>query len=243
MKYTLLINQKAIAEMNQTLPINHRLNAKDAIILTWMMDFHAEPKALKFIKDDVVYFWASYSLIINENPLLEITDKTVIRKHIDKLITVGFLDKEVVKDQNSKTFFSIKQKTFDILKGFTDVEEKGVLKSTDRVCSKAQTGCVEKHNNNTINNNTINKESALAFDFLKLNDQIMYERLMMEFNKVPNFKKLVELFNCKFDEEQKPYIPKVIYSRFRRFALNFVANEQKNQPEENKPYVYLRKIS
>lgn len=105
MKYNILINQKAITELNAELPTELQLDLKDATILAWMMDFHAEPKTMKIIRDNVVFFWVAYSYLIAENPLLGINNKVVVRRHLDKLITIGLLEKHIEKEENSKTFF------------------------------------------------------------------------------------------------------------------------------------------
>ena len=243
MKYNILINQKAITELNAELPTELQLDLKDATILAWMMDFHAEPKTMKIIRDNVVFFWVAYSYLIAENPLLGINNKVVVRRHLDKLITIGLLEKHIEKEENSKTFFSINQKAFDLLKGSSYEDEKGVLKSTDTLYSKVQTPCTQKSTNNTIKDSSIVESNALAWEYLKKNNPVLHENLLMKYANLPYFENIVNRFNYKYEVEGLVYDIKKIYYRFLSYADSYVANEQKNQPEEEKPYVYLRKIS
>lgn len=238
MKYTILINQRAIVEINDKLSAAMQLDIKDATILAWLMDFHNEPRSKKLLLNEVVYFWVAYGLIIKENPLLGIDNKQVIKRRIDKLISVGLVDKHLETSEGNRTYFTINQKAFDIIRYVSTLSTQKLIP----INSIVDTLSTEKLNNKTIIDKTINK-SENALDFLKFENEIMYERLMMLYKKkTQNFEKLVKLFNAKFEVEELPYKTKVIYHRFIGFADNFIEIDRKQNPEQT-PHVYLRKIS
>jgi hypothetical protein len=97
MNWYLNINQKALVELNSGL--SKPLDLKDAVILEWMLKFHAEPKSQKKVIDDKLFFWASYQLILDENPLLQISNKQVVSRRLLGMVKVGLLEFYITWEQ------------------------------------------------------------------------------------------------------------------------------------------------
>lgn len=100
-KYNICINQKAV--------IDNKLNVNltDMAIFNFMYDFINSDSAMKIQIDGVNYHWIAYKYIIDSMPLLEIKNKDVIARHINKLIEAKLLDKIVSKEMGNKTFYKI----------------------------------------------------------------------------------------------------------------------------------------
>lgn len=174
MNYNININQKAIAELN--LNLKNKLDLKDATILEWMLKFHAEPKAKKLMIHDQVYFWGAYQLIIDENPLLEIKDKDVLARKINKLISVGLIHKHLSKEKGNKTYFCITQKCFDLIK--RDKSTLTVFQSEASDQKEVTLTVFQSDNNNIIDNDII----ITISEKLK-NNQMLVETMQMRYGK------------------------------------------------------------
>lgn len=108
MKEIILINTEIVEKLNTQLPIGQQLNIIDAAILTWLMDFQSDPDVQKIVINQEVYFLVTYDSIINDLPLLGITNKQVMKRRIDKLINVGLIGKYIDVSNGSLTYFTVK---------------------------------------------------------------------------------------------------------------------------------------
>lgn len=104
MKYSININQKAIVELNNEAGAN--LDLKDATIISFFKDYTHFPKVQKQIIENEVFYWVSYQWIIDENPLLEIENKNVLARRIEKICNAGILQKFIDKKQGNKIYLA-----------------------------------------------------------------------------------------------------------------------------------------
>lgn len=198
MNYNININQKAIVELNSEL--EDKLDLKDATILEWMLKFHAEPKSKKMLIGESVYFWGAYQLIIDENPLLEIDNKEVISRRVGRLVDAGLIQNFISKDEGNKTYFSITQKCFDLIK--RDEKTLSTQKSIP-IDSKVDTLSTQKsNNNNIIYNNIINNDfgkylnDILFIENICMSQKLTKEELQL---KIDEFVQKCEAFSDKFN--------------------------------------------
>jgi len=84
MKYTIEgLNQEYLCELG--------LDANDAIILRWIIDFWHTQKMKKFIIDNQEYLWINYQSIIDNLPILKINNKIALAKRMKKICDIGLL--------------------------------------------------------------------------------------------------------------------------------------------------------
>jgi hypothetical protein len=98
--------------------------------------------------------------------------------------------------------------------------------------------------NNTITNNTKERDSAL--DFLEINFPSQYEVFLMQNQKaIKDFEKFKLDFNDTVDQEEIKYTGPILFARLRKYARNWVQNQDRyNKQEEKEPIpIYRRKIS
>ncbi len=183
MNWNININQKAIVKLNKSLA--NKLDVKDAIILEWMLKFHAEPKSKKLMLGENVYFWASYRLILDENPLLEIENKQTCSRRISKLVEAGLLLAYISESDGNKTYFSITQACFDLLN--RDKKDLSTQKSIP-IDSKVNTLLTQKSNNNNIR---IISTTTCVKTILSKNI-ILHENLKMQYGNIDLEKKINE---------------------------------------------------
>lgn len=104
MKYSININQKALVELNNETGTN--LDLKDATIISFFKDYTHFPKVKKQIINGDVFYWVSYQWIIDENPLLEIENKDVLGRRIEKICNTGILQKFLDKKDGNKVYLA-----------------------------------------------------------------------------------------------------------------------------------------
>tara|TARA_R110002167_G_scaffold190638_1_gene392935 strand:+ start:9480 stop:10388 length:909 start_codon:yes stop_codon:yes gene_type:complete len=182
MNWYLNINQKALVELNSGL--SKPLDLKDAVILEWMLKFHAEPKSQKKVIDDKLFFWASYQLILDENPLLQISNKQVVSRRLLGMVKVGLLEFYIDSVDNSKTFFSITQTCFNLLK------RGGLTQKSLGVDSKVIGGLTQKLNNKYINNKYI----ISVIEKLKNNKELLQLAAMQNYQSLEKIECKIEVF-------------------------------------------------
>ena len=106
MKYNILLNQKSAIDI-----FDDNLSFEDLIVLEFIKDF-----ILSWVPNKVeilwkIYYWVKYSHILEQLPLLKISDKT-LKRIIENLITNWALEKAVV--ENNSTYFSLTEKTLSM---------------------------------------------------------------------------------------------------------------------------------
>lgn len=107
MKYTIQgFQQKALVELG--------LDAVDATILRWLVDFQATGKMEKYHDEGgKTYHWVSYSHVIEELPILGITSPDVLGRRFKKMVEAGLLLLHTRKSAGkTKMFYSTETESF-----------------------------------------------------------------------------------------------------------------------------------
>lgn len=149
-----------------------RLDVTDLLLLNQIADFPNRSSTIKVIEDDKIFFWMSYSEILEELPILNLK-KQALRDRFDKLVILGLLEKNISK-VNNMTFFRLTDKyenlKYDTLVYDTErgcvVNDRGVYSDTQGVCSGLHT--ITEYNNNNIIEKEIYKEKEICDDNMSM---------------------------------------------------------------------------
>lgn len=165
MKYFISINQKALLDNDI------KINLVQAVIFDFLYDFISSGCADQVTIDNKNYSWISYQHVIDSLPIIEITNKNVICRNIQKLVDVELLGKYVDKKQGNKTFFCVGKRAKELLFSPSKVSteklipidskvETSLLNSSNPSYLTVDTLSTLKSNNSYIinSNNNINKE-------------------------------------------------------------------------------------
>lgn len=167
-KWNIYINQKAIIDNGMN------INIIDAAIFDFIYNFISSGNALSIVYQDRQYYWMAYQRIIDSMPLLEIKNKNVLARHIQKLIDSDLLSKIVVPEMGNKTFFCIgdnaKKMFFDMV---STQKMEGIYSKVERVST-------QKSNNTDINDTNINTYGELHNVLLSSNE---YNNLIKDYGK------------------------------------------------------------
>ena len=89
MKYT-------IEGFSQQKLVEYGLDTIDALILRWFVDF--QPKMMKIYNDEKDYCWVKYQAIIDDLPILGITNREIVARRFNKFIKCNIMEKLISKD-------------------------------------------------------------------------------------------------------------------------------------------------
>lgn len=95
MKYSILINQRTIAEKFKT------LNLADAALLAFIADAFSSPRIESREIDGHRYWWLKYSWIASEMPLLNVTHPKVIGRKMRTLREAGLIETIMVDGEKA----------------------------------------------------------------------------------------------------------------------------------------------
>ena len=160
MKYSIQINQKAIVELNKETGAN--LDLKDAAIISFFKDYTHFPKVQKQIIDNEVFYWVSYQWIIDENPLLEITDRDIIGKRIEKICDAGIFQKFLDKKQGNKIYLAFGENYQRLITDAPTRSKQGSLPAQKREPLPAQKR--DNYNTNILGNKRIENKKESIID-------------------------------------------------------------------------------
>jgi len=106
MQYNININQKAVVEHFP------KMDLKDASLIDFLDKFSRSEFARKHLvfEEGMIWFWASYSILIKEMPLLQINDERSMKGRIDKLIRLGILLRHPDCSLFGKSYFAFTAK-------------------------------------------------------------------------------------------------------------------------------------
>ncbi len=118
MKYT-------VEGFDQVELVKMGLNSNDAIILRWFVDFYATGK-MAIIKNETwqEFNWVKYQAVIDDLPILGITNKQVIARHFDKMVTAGIIEKYIHKQMGVFSCFRITEKFRVLIEKLKGVDSK-----------------------------------------------------------------------------------------------------------------------
>ncbi len=148
--------EKAVAVRAKNGEKELRLDVADLLLLNQIADFPNRRQVMKIIEDDKIFFWMSYTEILEELPILNLK-KQALRDRFDKLVALGLLEKTTNKT-NNMTFFRLtdlyESLRYDMLSYGGDNEsvftDRGVYSNTQGVCSQLHTISIYNNNNKDI---------------------------------------------------------------------------------------------
>lgn len=144
-------------------------------------------------------------------------DKKTISRWISQLNSYGFIEVKLQKSQGNKRQIGIHKNVHTYTQNNHEVSTKKCIPIRKKVTSINM-------NNNTINN-TMNERGALSF--FQDNFPTEFERLMMQFKKqIDDFVRFGQLFDATVEQEGLAYDLHVLSGRFKKFALNWIANQK-----------------
>ena len=110
MKYT-------IEGFSQAKLVELKLNAVDALILRWYVDFLPNMTTIDF--NGKRYTWVKYSAVIADLPSIEITNNQVIARRFDKFVNAGIMEKHVERNGGNFTCFRLTEEYLSLVDGST----------------------------------------------------------------------------------------------------------------------------
>jgi hypothetical protein len=161
-KAYLSINQKAFIDIAKSK--NLKVDYVDGALFDWIKTFTHSQKALKKLIKNKLYIWVSYSAIIADNPMANISSNDVVGRRLNKLVDLGILEKFLSKEDGNKVFFHITQFAYDYL-----------LESRELPTQKSEPLPTQKSDNSKLDNSKLDsnkknkqKKEIKPFDILKL---------------------------------------------------------------------------
>jgi hypothetical protein len=188
MKYT-------IEGFSQELLVEYGLDAVDALILRWFIDF--QPKMIKINNDGKDYSWVKYQAIIDDLPILGITNREVISRRFNKFIDAGIMEKFLCKDGGVFTSFRLTNKYLNLVDGSTR-KSKGVDSTVDNcVYSEVETKDSSIKINSSI---TYIEENNNLFDEINFNENERLKKTTDEIFK--HWERIAKELNIKFTDNE-----------------------------------------
>jgi uncharacterized phage protein (TIGR02220 family) len=158
-KWNIRINQRAIIENDI------KINMKEAVIFDFIFDFIGSDNAEKLFIGGEVYHWIAYQHIIDSLPLLDISNKNIIARHMKILVEQQMLDKIICKEKGNKTYFKIGTMAKQVFFGDLSTQKSlPIYSKVETSLPESRKLSTEKSNNsyiNTIINSNINKEERI----------------------------------------------------------------------------------
>lgn len=159
MKYTIEgFSQAKLHEM--------KLNASDALILRWFLDFAACGRMKRLVQENEnheknVYYWVNYQAIIEELPILEITNTKSIANRFNKYVELGLLEKIVHSGgaNGLQTFYAITEKCLELEYSTVPAAEK-IKHQESEVKSKETKNLTVNKNNSDNQSESIQKDTV-----------------------------------------------------------------------------------
>jgi len=106
-----------VAGYSQKILVDKKLDIIDAEILRWFIDFYFTGKMTKVIdkKTNFEYVWVKYQAIIDDLPILGITNKQVIARRFKKMVDAGILKSYLHKKNGVYSCFQINEDEYNTL--------------------------------------------------------------------------------------------------------------------------------
>ncbi len=195
MREFITIRQKAfyefLSDYNKDKPKEQQiwLDLKDIAIFEYIAQLctteHEKIKQSRIIIDDTEYTHIAYKKIIEDNPLLyfSLNSKDKLAKKIDRLCTIGLINKYFAKDKGSKTYFALSPN------GKTPYSQM------------ARGGIAEQQDNSKYNIDSYNSKNKIErFKYIYANLSFFEKKLLI---LLGNLQKHFETYNLKVNTYKK----------------------------------------
>lgn len=194
MKYTILINQKAVVDNALNLDI------LDLAIFDYIKDFCHSNWIKQFLDNWKTYYWISYQKIIKDMPLLWIKSKSWIYKRIKKLTDCKVLESHKDNQSLSQSFFAFWLNYKLLIWGNSkseNISSDTPPENHDPYWNSSLPPSDENHDNNIINNSNIkiiNKEKNTKKEKLSIwNEKTPRESARDFFSEIEKWGEYFEL--------------------------------------------------
>ena len=136
------------------------LDATDAVILRYIVDFYSTGKMVKISYESEEYFWLKYDALIDELPIIKITNKVALARRLGKFVECGLMKKMVYKHAGAFTYFRLTDVYEGLVSKVRVSTQKYIgskLKSIEGLNSKVQTNDSSTNNSSTKYNTEIDE--------------------------------------------------------------------------------------
>jgi len=162
MKNYISINQGNFVKISKIKDI--KVDAIDGILFDWIQNFTKSGNAIKKLIDNKLFIWVSYKAIREDNPLCNINTNDVVGRRLNKLVSLGLLEKFLSKEDGNKTFYNITQYAYDYL-----------LESRELPTQKSEALPTQKSYNSKLDNSKLIEEPKPSF---KSTNERLYNEYM-----------------------------------------------------------------
>ena len=94
----------SILDYHQQIAISFGLDMNDLLLLRWFVDFRNTDRMEVKMIDGKIFYWIKYDKVIEDLPILKISNKIALRRRFKKLCDCGVLEFRLIK--NSKGTFT-----------------------------------------------------------------------------------------------------------------------------------------
>lgn len=98
----------SILDYDQAMAVRLKLDMNDLLLIRWFVDFKGTELMKQIIVDNQVYYWVHYQTVLNELPILRITNTNVLRRRFKKLCDIGILKFHCERNkQGTYTYYNV----------------------------------------------------------------------------------------------------------------------------------------
>lgn len=149
--------------------IKHNLDIADLVLLRWIVDITASPKAKRKEVEGNYLVWVNYKSLLEDLPILNIK-KRALQDRLSKLVEKGFLSHYHDTEKGSFSYYGITLLYESLIYDYAD-ECRGVCSELHRgVQSNADQRLNNIENNNKKEKSINRKEMTLPFDSPRLRE-------------------------------------------------------------------------
>lgn len=173
MRYTVEgFNQKRLVELG--------LDSTDAVILRWFVDFCNSGKMAIISYQGKNYYWVSYQAVIDDLPIIGITNRNNIARRFQKNVDCGLMEKYVKMNGGTYTGFRLVEDVYITL--IQDIKEEGALLK-DRALDYSKVDPKDYSINNTTSEEVENIKNKLLDDFNNIDSQLSKEMYYADYKE------------------------------------------------------------
>ena len=107
----------SIMDYHQPTAVAYGLNMDDLLLLKWFVDFRNTDGMNLVMIDDVAFYWVNYQKVLEDLPILRISNKDVLRRRFKKLCDAKVLTFHLEKNKKGTfTYYNTGQRYQLLLK-------------------------------------------------------------------------------------------------------------------------------
>lgn len=158
--------RQSILGFNQSKAVEYGLTVSDLLLLQYIMYANGEPTMKHIVEDDVAYVWLQHQKVMEDLPILNISEGT-LRNKLTQFRNVGLIQSKTIANCNgrgSRTYYTVTELTMSLINDtVTTTSRKNDM--VERPHHEKMTSNIELDSNKKLN--TISKDiSKSATSFL-----------------------------------------------------------------------------